>query len=92
MIWDIFSRFVVWEIWKERNNQIFEGRTCRPKETWILIQNHTKEILGLKQWGSKDLQAGPEETTILRKWEITGISEYIGIGRELDPKTPIQRK
>lgn len=69
---------MVWEIWKERNNRIFEGRKCRTEEAWSLIQNHTKEILGLKQWGDKDLQVGPKEMAILRKWEITGIPNYIG--------------
>lgn len=43
------------------------------------MQNHTKEILGLKQWGANDLQASPEERVILRKWEITGIPNFIGM-------------
>lgn len=84
-IWDIFSGFMVWEIWKERNSQIFEGRTRRLEEAWTLIQNHTKEMLGLKQLGSSDLQAGPKEIGILRKWEITRILEYIGKKGETNP-------
>ena len=39
---------------------------------------HTKEMLGLKRWESFDLQAGLEETRILRNWEIASILEYIG--------------
>ena len=34
--------------------------------------------MGLKRWGPSNLQAGLEETGILRKWEITGIPKYIG--------------
>ena len=53
-IWEVFPGFVLWEIWKERN-QIFEGRDRRTEEAWHHIKNHTKEILGLRQWGTKDL-------------------------------------
>ena len=43
-----------------------------------MTQAHTKEKLLLKQWGHFDLQPGPQEIGILRKWEIASIPEYIG--------------
>ena len=64
-IWEVLPGFVVWEIWKERNNRIFEDWKRRPEEVWSLIQTHTEEILGLKQWGDKDMQAKGEEKAIL---------------------------
>ena len=69
-IWKILPGFVVWEIWKERNNRIFEGRTRKPEEVWKVIQTHTIEILGLTKWGDKDIQETKEEKAILQKWEI----------------------
>lgn len=44
----------------------------------MMILALIKESLGLKRWGSFDLQAGPKETRILRNWEIANIPEYIG--------------
>ena len=44
-IWEIFPGFVLWETWKERNSQIFEGRTQSLEEAWTLVQAHTKETL-----------------------------------------------
>lgn len=43
-----------------------------------MILAHIKETLGLKIWGSSDLQVGPEETRILRNWGVTSILEFIG--------------
>lgn len=59
-IWEVFLGFVLWEIWKERNHQIFEGRTHKTEEAWHQIQNHTNDILGLKQWGANDLKVSTE--------------------------------
>ena len=70
--------FVVWEIWKERNNRIFKAQKQKPEEVWKLIKTHTKEILGLKQWGDNDIQASGEEKAILQKWEILAIPNFIG--------------
>jgi hypothetical protein len=70
---------VVWETWKEKNSCIFNGRKWSPVEAWTLIHSHIKEKMGLKRWGSSDLRAGPEETMILRNWEICSIPKYVGI-------------
>lgn len=83
---------MVWEIWKERNSWIFDGKTRKLVEAWNMIQNHTKEILGLKQWGSRDLHASLEERIILWNWGVTEISEHIGNRSEGEPKAPILEK
>lgn len=77
-IWEVLPGFVVWEIWKEQNNRIFEDRKRSSKEVWSLIQIHTKEILALKQWGNIDMQANAEEKAILQRWEISAIPNFIG--------------
>lgn len=70
--------FVVWETWKERNTRVFEGRARKPEEAWTRIYAHIKETLGLRKWDGQALKAGPEETRILRNWEITSIPKYLG--------------
>ena len=64
-IWEVLPGFVVWEIWKERNNRIFEGWKRKPEDIWKLIKTHTMEILGLTKWGDNDIQANGEEKAIL---------------------------
>ena len=54
-IWELLPCFVVWEIWKEWNSQIFEGKKRHPVEAWTLIYAHIKETLGLKRWDSQML-------------------------------------
>ena len=78
-IWDLLPGFVVWEIWKERNTHIFEGKTRKLEEYWTLIHTHIKETLGLRKWDTQALRARPKETLLLRIWEIISIPEYIGI-------------
>ena len=44
----------------------------------MVIAAHIKESLGLKQWGSSDLQANTKESQILRNWGITSIPTFFG--------------
>lgn len=33
-LWDLLPGFMAWSIWKERNGQIFEGKTHSSDEIW----------------------------------------------------------
>ena len=46
-VWDLFPRFVVWEIWKERNNRIFENKQRLKEEVYLILETHLKDALKL---------------------------------------------
>ena len=56
-IWELFPGFVVWEIWKERNRRIFEGKAQSHARAWSNIELHLKETLGLQAWTQEDFKA-----------------------------------
>ena len=76
-LWDLLLGFVVWNIWKEHNNQIFEGKRQPPREIWAQIKLQITETLGLHLWSPSDLKASPTEARILECWGIGSIPAYI---------------
>ena len=44
---ELFSSFIVWEIWKTRNIRIFETKQRKVEEIWTLIETHLKETITL---------------------------------------------
>jgi hypothetical protein len=75
-LWDLLPGFIVWNTWKERNNQVFERKTQPPQEIWKRIQAQIIETLGLTIWSPVHLKASLVEAHILTKWGIGNIPEY----------------
>ena len=73
----------MWNIWKERNGQIFEGRSHSPKDIWKQARLHIIESLGLQIWESTNLKANPTKARILTRWGINNIPTYIGPSRKI---------
>ena len=46
-IWELFPRFVVWEVWIERNNRVFKDKAKTEKEVWDTLKTHIQETLKL---------------------------------------------
>jgi len=46
-IWELFPRFVVWELWKERNSRIFEGKDKSLEGVWLMLDRHLNKSLKL---------------------------------------------
>jgi len=64
-IWELFPGFVVWELWLERNQRMFERKHRREGEIWAKMYTNVQEMLGLTQWKDEDIKAGIEEAIIL---------------------------
>ena len=47
-LWELLLGFTTWNIWKERNGHIFEGRTHSPRDIWKQTRIHIREMLGLR--------------------------------------------
>lgn len=89
-IWELFLGFVVWELWLERNQRIFERRWRQEGDIWAKIYTHVQEMLGLTWWKDEDMKAGIEEAIILKEWDILTIPIYKGINQiiQLTPRSP----
>ena len=80
-LWELLLGFTMWNIWKERNDHIFEGRSHSPEDIWNQTQLHIIESLGLRNWESANLKADQTEARILSRWGINNIPIYIGLPR-----------
>ena len=64
-IWKLFPSFVLWEVWKERNQRIFRGKLKYPKGVWGLMVIHIQESLKLTSWFTQDMQDNALENRII---------------------------
>ena len=53
--WEVFPGFVIWEIWIERNNRIFENRSRKEEDVWNTLKKRILKTLHLNSWGDNDL-------------------------------------
>ena len=67
-IWQLILGFLIWNIWKERNLRIFEGRVNFVERVWASYKQHIKETTMLNRWYEQDLQAIPTEKK--SSWKI----------------------
>jgi hypothetical protein len=58
------------EIWKERNQRIFENKCISEESVWTTFKIHLQETLLLQPWSEQDLQANQTEAIILKNWSI----------------------
>ena len=49
-IWELYPRFMVWEIWKTSNQFFLENMKCKTKELWEIMGAHIKETIKLRPW------------------------------------------
>ena len=64
-MWELFPRFVVWEIWKTRNKKILQIKHRITKEIWTMIEILIKETITLNHWTQKDNEVDIAERQIL---------------------------
>ena len=69
---------MVWEIWKEHNGRIFDEKGRPPEKSWLNIELHLRETLGLTWWTREDFKASIQERLILNEWGVTTIPSYQG--------------
>ena len=66
----MFPGMVMWNVWKERNNQIFWDRKHNEEEVWrILVKNLLKTIRNM-QWEEKDKEFSEYEARITDGWGL----------------------
>ena len=75
-MWELFPGFLMWEVWKERNQRIFEGKYKREEDLFNRVKAHIKETLRNSKWSTDDLQANVEERIILNEWDIQAIRDF----------------
>ena len=69
-LWELLPGFMVWELWKTRNSQIFENKTQKKEEIWPIIEAHLKETITLHQWTQEHFIAEEKKRIILYELEI----------------------
>jgi exonuclease III len=67
-VWQLLPGFVLWQVWKERNNRIFRNKANQWSLCWDLCRRNLLETLRLKPWSETDLACSPAELPILRHW------------------------
>jgi ribonuclease HI len=67
-VWQLLPGFVLWQVWKERNNRIFRNKANQWSLCWDLCQRNLMETLRLKPWSEADLACSPAELPVLRHW------------------------
>lgn len=78
-MWELFPGILVWELWKERNGRIFDGKSRPLDKVWLNIEKHLKETLSLTPWTAEDFKAEAQERLTLNEWGITSIPTYQGV-------------
>jgi len=68
--WNLVVGFNIWNIWKERNRSIFQGKISTPEEVWKRAQNQIRETILSETWAGDDWNTPKEETHILRKLNL----------------------
>ena len=69
LIWQLLPRFILWQIWKERDKRIFHSQSSLPETTWEKIRSLMKETIRSKSWIEEDIQCNPEEQCTLQNWQ-----------------------
>lgn len=69
-LWLLFSGFLMWLVWKERNAQIFKGNHSTAEKTWELLSRNIRETILSISWTEEDFQASQREVRILNSWGI----------------------
>jgi len=62
--------FILWKIWKERNQRIFKSATRNWQEVWATIHSNIKETISLHPWMDQDLNCPMNECIILNSWKL----------------------
>lgn len=54
-ILQLLSGFITWNIWKERNNRIFNDHPSSTEATWIKVHSQIQDTLNLSLWFIEDM-------------------------------------
>lgn len=68
--WNLVMGFNIWNIWKERNRRIFQGKRSKPEDLSKRTQNQIRETILSETWDQEDWKTSEEENHILRKLNL----------------------
>jgi exonuclease III len=77
-IWQLLPGFILWAIWKERNQRIFHSTSSPPLTTWERVTRCIKETILSSSGLQDDMQGKPEEKSILDGWNLPTIIQAQG--------------
>lgn len=69
-IWSLAIGFVIWFLWKERNQRIFRDKNNPPGKIWEKIQRAIRETILAENWEEEEWNANPKEKRILARLNI----------------------
>jgi len=69
-IWSLAVGFVIWFLWKERNQRIVRDKNNPPGKMWEKIQKAIRETILAENWEEEEWKTNPEERRILAKLNI----------------------
>lgn len=69
-LWQLIPGLLMWNIWKERNRQIFKDQEMSLDQVWTGLLNNLKETLAVKIWAKEDYPSNPWEQAIWDNWQI----------------------
>eukprot|EP00253_Pinus_taeda_P011019 PITA_11019 len=64
VLWQLIPGLLMWNIWKERNRQIFKDQEMSLEQLWTGLLNNLKETLAVKVWSKEDYPSNPQEQAI----------------------------
>lgn len=76
-LWKLIPGFLMWAIWKERNDRIFKDHSVPLENIWKIICQNIEETISLKTWNQEDLPKSPQEQSIWANWNLNLKQEQI---------------
>ena len=69
-LWKLTLGFILWNLWKERNNKIFNENPSLLDVVWKQIHSNIQETLNLANWSEEDFKCNSKETEIWENWRF----------------------
>lgn len=60
----------MWNIWKERNQRVFNDQSMSIEQIWTILHQNIKETLSIKAWSQEDFPSLPQEQSVWANWKI----------------------
>ena len=57
LLWEMFSHFTLWEIWREQNTRIFQGNFKNEERVWTKLRSKMIEMVRMKSLDSSYWEA-----------------------------------
>lgn len=70
-IWLMFPKFLVWEVWNERNRKMFQDKRSIAQTVWSSVVGHIQETVKVTKWDEKDWDMSDQEAGVMAEWGLT---------------------